>query len=219
MDKGVIMLLWFVRSTIVVLGTVTAATAIHSSHRKDGLVHQDRYNRNSDLQHDFVFNERDLGEAEFASSASMDAEKRDVEALLSFKKALTSDPTGSLSNWTADNSENVCQWTGISCRKHTKRVVAIILPGLFLSGVLSPFLGNLSLLRTLNLSLTSLTGRIPTEFGQLKALEILDLSFIFGLSGQIPPSLGNCGRLQTIILSANNLTGRIPYWSLAYCPI
>jgi hypothetical protein len=55
-------------------------------------------------------------------------EKRDVEALLSFKKHIKSDPSGKLSNWTAENSKEVCSWYGITCRQHTRRVVAVILP-------------------------------------------------------------------------------------------
>jgi hypothetical protein len=61
--------------------------------------------------------ERKLEEGELASSMAT----RDVEALLSFRKGITSDPYGSLLNWTAENSEKVCSWTGIWCRKRTKK--------------------------------------------------------------------------------------------------
>lgn len=46
----------------------------------------------------------------------MDAQahdKRDANALLSFRKAVTWDPGGKLSNWTARNSSNICSWYGI----------------------------------------------------------------------------------------------------------
>lgn len=104
-------------------------------------------------------------------------ESTDVEALLSFRNAITSDPHGSLLNWTVENSDNVCSWNGIFYRKHTKRVVAIIVPGLGLQGSISPSLGSLSLLCNLNLSDNNLTGNLPPVFGQLKALVMLDLSF------------------------------------------
>lgn len=66
--------------------------------------------------------------------SSMDAhahsqEQRDLEALLSFRKAITSDLSGKFSNWTAENSDNVCSWYGVRCWKHTKQVVGIDLHG------------------------------------------------------------------------------------------
>ena len=46
-----------------------------------------------------------------ASSMDVDThEKRDVDGLLCFKKGITSDPRGYLSNWTAENEEKVCSW-------------------------------------------------------------------------------------------------------------
>jgi hypothetical protein len=44
-----------------------------------------------------------------------------------------------------------------------------------LKGTLSQSLGNLSLLCTFNLSANCLARRIPPEFGQVKALRLLDL--------------------------------------------
>lgn len=104
-----------------------------------------------------------------------DREKTDVEALLSFRQDITSDPLGSLSHWSAANSDNVCRWNGISCRHETKRVIAIQLSHSSLQGMLSTSIGNLSLLRSLDLSLNHFTGRIPHELGRLKAL-FFDLS-------------------------------------------
>ncbi|GLJ38934.1 hypothetical protein SUGI_0793680 [Cryptomeria japonica] len=57
----------------------------------------------------------------------VDHEQRDVEALLAFKHGITSDPMRSFSNWNSTNSENVCLWNGVWCRKHNNRLVAIIL--------------------------------------------------------------------------------------------
>jgi Leucine-rich repeat (LRR) protein len=173
--------------------------------------------------HHFVSNGRYLLEERHRFSSSMDRhEKRDVQALLSFKDHIKEDPAGKLSNWTAENSKAVCSWYGITCRQNTRRIVAIILPAalvrfvgdfpeyrLQLQGTLSPSLGNLSLLHNLNLSGNNLTGRIPPELGQLKALRISDL---FGnwLEISIPKSISNCTRLRWIDLSYNFLTGTIP---------
>lgn len=141
-------------------------------------------------------------------SSSM-ANKRDLEALLSFKRGIISDPQGWLSNWTAHNTHNVCRWNGISCTPSTKRVVAISLSSCGLNGTLSPSIGNLSLLRTLDLSGNHFSGRIPPEVGQLKALGILHLSNN-ALDGSIPKELCNCTRLQTLDIGYNDLRGPIP---------
>ena len=164
------------------------------------------------------YSERMVEEGEFILS-SMDAhDKRDLHALLSFRKAITSDPLGKLSNWTVENYENICSWYGIRCRKRTKRVVAIDLHAEVveedfvrsLEGTLPSSLGNLTLMRTLNLSGNSLTGRIPPQFGHLKALQVLDLSYNYGIQGSIPVELGLLQKLRCLDLSGNRLTGRIP---------
>ncbi|XBI40750.1 hypothetical protein VPH35_125302 [Triticum aestivum] len=60
-----------------------------------------------------------------------------------------------------------------------------------------------------NLGNNYLTGVIPPQIGQLKALAALDFSFN-KLSGEIPQSVCNLTNLQVLDLSSNNLTGAIP---------
>ena len=58
-----------------------------------------------------------------------------------------------------------------------------------------------------------LSGEIPSEVGDLGALEILDLSGGFhgvDLRGEIPPELSNLSHLLYLLIDGNGLTGEIP---------
>lgn len=87
-------------------------------------------------------------------------------------------------------------------------------------GTLSPAIGNLSMLTTLNLSggyvgdastgrYQEIAGPIPAEIGNLKRLTTLDLSYN-KLSSSIPSSIGRLTQLTTLNLAANQLSGDIP---------
>lgn len=179
-DKRLVlmMMMLIVHSFIVWVASLVAATTINHSRwnpyvhthqlQEDGLYDGHLYSESQG----FVWNGRNahvVEEAHGFRSVSIDShEKREVQALLSFKKHIKRDPSGKLSNWTAKNSKEVCPWYGITCTRHTRRVVAIILHNsddseLRLGGTLFPSLGNLSLLQTLNLSGNDLTGGIPPE--------------------------------------------------------
>ncbi|CAN6202462.1 unnamed protein product [Urochloa humidicola] len=62
--------------------------------------------------------------------------------------------------------------------------------------------------KVLNLGANCLTGVIPKEIGQLKALLSLNLSFN-KLSGEIPQTICNLTNLEVLDLSSNQLTGAI----------
>lgn len=55
----------------------------------------------------------------------------------------------------------------------------------------------------------SFSGNIPIEIGQLKYIQVLDLS-CNKFSGSIPDQLSDLTKLEKLDLSANNLTGEIP---------
>ncbi|KAF8031036.1 hypothetical protein BT93_D0271 [Corymbia citriodora subsp. variegata] len=61
----------------------------------------------------------------------------------------------------------------------------------------------------LNLSSSSLVGKIASSFSNLSALESLDLSNN-QLSGEIPETLAKLPKLRNLYLSGNNLTGLVP---------
>ncbi|KAK6123874.1 hypothetical protein DH2020_042388 [Rehmannia glutinosa] len=79
----------------------------------------------------------------------------------------------------------------------------------YLTGPLSPSVGNLTRLQYLSLSINSLSGELPKELGKLTDLRSLAVS-TNNFSGNLPSELGNCRRLEELFASDNALTGRIP---------
>ncbi len=86
-----------------------------------------------------------------------------------------------------------------------------------LNGIIPQEIGDISRLRTLNLSHNNLTGSIPVEIGSLEGLEYIYLHHN-SLSGQIPDELSNLNNLEGFYLDHNDLSGCIPQSILdAYC--
>ena len=143
------------------------------------------------------------------SSAHSLSFHHDAHSLLSFKKHLiTSDPNNSLADWSP--TVPLCNWTAVTCgSRHPDRVVGIDLAAMDLRGTISPSLGNLSFLRSLNLSENRLHGHIPPQLGRLFRLRwlLLDRN---QLQGNIPHQLSGCRNLVSLALTFNNLSGNIP---------
>ncbi|XP_073262400.1 uncharacterized protein [Populus alba] len=76
-------------------------------------------------------------------------------------------------------------------------------------GEIPPEIGNLSMIKVLNLSHNSLTGPIPPTFSNLKEIESLDLSYN-KLDGEIPPRLTELFSLEFFSVAHNNLSGKTP---------
>ncbi|KAK8277678.1 hypothetical protein V6Z11_D10G290100 [Gossypium hirsutum] len=131
----------------------------------------------------------------------------DQQALLQFKAKITDDQLRVMESW--NSSIHFCQWHGVTCGHKHQRVNKLKLQFLKLSGSLSPFIGNLSFLKELNLSGNSFYNQIPQEVGHLRRLEILDLSSN-SISGEIPPNLSSCSKLKIVRMGSNQLTGEIP---------
>jgi len=74
--------------------------------------------------------------------------------------------------------------------------------------MLTDSLGNLTFLRTLNLSVNHLSGQLP-DLSHLRNLEVLDMRRNL-LQGVIPDTLTNCSNLGKLVLSYNFLEGEIP---------
>ncbi|CAO2152078.1 unnamed protein product [Urochloa humidicola] len=156
-------------------------------------------------------------------------------ALLSFKSAVTDDPSSALSSW-SNTDADPCRWVGVTCANTstTPRVVGVAVAGKNLSGHLPANLFSLPFLRRLNLHGNRLSGAIPPAVANatslrslflydnllagalpapalcaLPRLQNLDLSRN-ALAEAVPPELGRCGNLERLLLADNDFTGRIP---------
>ncbi|KAL2935294.1 hypothetical protein RDABS01_018412 [Bienertia sinuspersici] len=155
----------------------------------------------------------------------------DKEALVEFKREVKNPFPWqqTLPTW-VPTTDCCAKWRGVTCDPATGRVVGIELVGYFdesgldpwfgqLQGTLSPFLGNLTYLRVLNLKAQAslsgpippeLAGSIPLDIGKLRGLKHIDLSYNH-ICGIIPYSIGNnLSQLQALFLNHNNLSGTIP---------
>uniref|UniRef100_A0A0E0BKE7 Receptor kinase-like protein Xa21 n=1 Tax=Oryza glumipatula TaxID=40148 RepID=A0A0E0BKE7_9ORYZ len=143
-----------------------------------------------------------------AGSSSSSNATADELALLSFKSMLSSPSLGLMASW--NSSSHFCSWTGVSCsRQQPEKVIALQMNSCGLSGRISPFLGNLSFLKTLDLGNNQLVGQIPSELGHLSKLQMLNLSTNL-LRGSIPVEMRGCIKLMTLHLGDNQLQGEIP---------
>ncbi|OWM84814.1 hypothetical protein CDL15_Pgr027601 [Punica granatum] len=140
------------------------------------------------------------------SAHGIGGNETDRLALLEFRANMV-DSLGVMRSW--NSSIHFCQWDGITCGRRHQRVTALNLSSQNLLGVISPHIGNLSFLRTLDLQRNSLLSRIPPEVGRLSRLQHLLLNNN-SLRGEIPPSLSNCSSLVRIGLGGNMLTGEVP---------
>ncbi|XP_058109125.1 probable LRR receptor-like serine/threonine-protein kinase At3g47570 [Magnolia sinica] len=145
----------------------------------------------------------------FFGSAPHFSNETDLLALLKFKHLITDDPLHSLSSW--NHTLHFCHWQGVTCGgpRHPQRVTALNLTGQNLVGSISPFIGNLTFLRRIDLRHNGFHGMIPEEIGRLFHLRYLSLANNT-FTGEIPANLTHCLKLEVLGLYGNQLAGRIP---------
>ncbi|GFQ08781.1 leucine-rich repeat receptor-like serine/threonine-protein kinase bam1 [Phtheirospermum japonicum] len=135
-------------------------------------------------------------------------------------------------NWTTKTS--VCSWIGVTCNHY--RVTELDISDMGLVGTISPEIGNLSSLVSLNIMGNFFHGYVPPSIFNMSSLEIIsatnnslsgrlagdmcshgvgrvvkviDLSYN-ELYGEIPSSLEQCSQLEMIALFMNKFSGRVP---------
>ena len=101
----------------------------------------------------------------------------------------------------------LAEWQGVGVGSNG--VTVLFLPDTQLKGSISPDLGRLPMLHTLEMHTNQLTGSIPAELGQLSDLQRLVLHSN-QLTGSIPPELGDLSKLNYVDLGGNDFTGSIP---------
>ncbi|KAK9735325.1 hypothetical protein RND81_04G198800 [Saponaria officinalis] len=127
-------------------------------------------------------------------------------ALLEIKARIV-DPFGVLSSW--NDTQQFCDWYGITCGVRHQRVTSLDLQSSKLSGFVSPYIGNLSFLKDLQLQNNSFGGTLPPEIGRLRRLQHL-LIFNNSIAGEIPRNISGCYGLIRLSAANNKLVGSIP---------
>ncbi|KAK9100962.1 hypothetical protein Scep_024392 [Stephania cephalantha] len=131
-------------------------------------------------------------------------------ALLSLKSAVTADPSHTLGAWSPADP-HPCAWPGVTCATtRNRRVSALDLSNLSLSGYIPSELALLRSLRRLDLSHNAFSGPLPRQIVALTSLSHLDLSSNL-LNGSIPEVIAQLPLLTgTLNLSHNHFSGEIP---------
>ncbi|XP_059639412.1 probable LRR receptor-like serine/threonine-protein kinase At3g47570 [Cornus florida] len=142
-----------------------------------------------------------------ASTITIDKNETDHLALLAIKSKIIHDPQGVVSSW--NESLHFCKWEGVACGHRHRRVIIIDLTSRGLVGSLSPYVGNLSFLRVLQLFNNTLQGEIPPQVGHLFRLQLL-LLYNNSFEGEIPANLSYCSNLRSLGVGDNKLVGNLP---------
>ncbi|XP_022996147.1 LRR receptor-like serine/threonine-protein kinase ERL1 [Cucurbita maxima] len=174
----------------------------------------------------------------FHSSMASSHPQDEGRALMSIKASF-SNVANVLLDWDDDHNNDFCSWRGVFCDNLSLSVAALNLSNLNLGGEISPAIGDLRNLQSIDFQGNKLTGQIPDEIGNCGLLVHLDLSdnLLYGdvpftvsklklleflnlknnqLTGPIPSTLTQIPNLKTLDLARNQLTGEIPrliYWN------
>ncbi|KAL0877757.1 hypothetical protein Bca101_027463 [Brassica carinata] len=79
----------------------------------------------------------------------------------------------------------------------------------FLTGPLSPAIGNLTRMEWMTFEINALSGPVPKEIGLLTELKLLGIGSN-NFSGSLPAEIGSCTKLQQIYIESSGISGEIP---------
>ncbi|VVB16416.1 unnamed protein product [Arabis nemorensis] len=160
-------------------------------------------------------------------SASID-HVNELSILLSVKSTLI-DPLNFLKDWKLSETEDHCNWTGVSCNSHGN-VEKLDLSGMNLTGKISDSIRQLRSLVSFNISCNGFDSLLPKSIPPLKSIDISQNSFsgnlfLLGneslgllhlnasgnnLSGNLTEDLGNLVSLEVLDLRGNFFQGSLP---------
>uniref|UniRef100_A0A8R7UII9 Leucine-rich repeat-containing N-terminal plant-type domain-containing protein n=1 Tax=Triticum urartu TaxID=4572 RepID=A0A8R7UII9_TRIUA len=87
--------------------------------------------------------------------------------LLALKRSLTLLSPSPLADWNESNGD-VCGLTGVACDWRRQHVIGLSLGDMNISGAVPPVIGNLTRLKSLDMSSNFLAGQIPAELSNLR---------------------------------------------------
>ena len=136
----------------------------------------------------------------------------EYEALVAIYNALNGPKWGNNAMvWDiSSNNLHTSVWPGVTIEDG--HVVGLNLyQAYYKQGVIPKEIGNLTMLRTLNLDRYSsyITGKLPDEIGNLVNLETFSIANN-SLSAEIPTSFNNLAKLKVLNVSYNSLSGSLP---------
>ncbi|XP_022144042.1 LRR receptor-like serine/threonine-protein kinase IOS1 [Momordica charantia] len=138
--------------------------------------------------------------------SELEADKGDVDAITNINSTY-----GVKRDWQGDPCVPMgYPWSGINCSNEaTPRIISLNLSASGLTGEISSYISNLTMLQTLDLSNNNLTGKVPDFLSTLSHLKTLNLGNN-KLSGPIPADLlkrSNDGSLSLSVGGNQNLDG------------
>ncbi|XP_024027446.1 probable LRR receptor-like serine/threonine-protein kinase At3g47570 [Morus notabilis] len=158
--------------------------------------------------HVMLLHSLSLLQPNYSTNASALGNHTDRFALLKFKESIFNDPHGILNTW--NDSIHFCNWPGIACSRRHQRTTTLNLSDYDLRGTISPYVGNLSFMRALDLTNNYFFRGIPEQVGRLFRLQYLYL-YNNMLEGKLPVNLSYCSKLRAISIGKNRLIGLIPH--------
>ncbi|KAI3758837.1 hypothetical protein L6452_06409 [Arctium lappa] len=144
-----------------------------------------------------------------ANSATLRNIDTDKQVLISIKSQTITQPSDALATWDQNSTSPCNNWTRVLCGDRGRRVVGLDLSNLHITGLVSPHIGNLSFLRSLQLQDNQFHGKLPETITNLFRLRLLNISSN-NIQGTIPANISRCTELRVVDFMQNQISGSIP---------